>query len=304
MQHTQSRIWGTYGLCAVGLIASACSAVNSSELKSTTAVDLKIVAQIHEDRASNSVPVTAQMRTAASDVGIQFTNGEKLQASCDAAQGLSAKVLLSITNDFLGADFDHVYESAIPRANAGGNYYLTYTDGASATTTTNVPTGSVAPILTPSESAVVTPGVVHITWDPKQMPTTGDIMIQASYQGASSSGYASKNKIPNTGAYDLDLAWFSGTGSIKLASQVTYTNLPGFAKSDVLMDNFDEVTVQFGASASASKSAGSKALTATGAVTNDETTVDEILHMCLHQCDVGEKSGFTVGEQEYSCCEE
>ncbi len=66
-----------FGIC-ISCLACGSSSVKSSELASTKAEDLKIIAIIEESPDSNDVPVMVQLETIKSDIRIKFDNGKFL----------------------------------------------------------------------------------------------------------------------------------------------------------------------------------------------------------------------------------
>ncbi|MBI4239208.1 MAG: hypothetical protein HY696_12445 [Deltaproteobacteria bacterium] len=270
------------------VLLAACQAVQSDELKSTQAADVRLAAFIDEYLDSDTVGVDAAIKTPESDVAIELTQGESLQAASEGASGVSASVSLSY-DAFL--ELDKFYSASVTKTKAEGRYYLTYTDSAQQVTTVSVLTSSVAPITAPLAGAAVSGSSVAITWDPAQMPNSGAVDLYVK-SGTVSGGATNIYHfgIGNSGSFDLDTTNLSGAGTIELRHIETYASLPGFKQTDVKMRNIATVGVTFSPSAT-----GSKSLAPTD-------QVDAELHACLHICAANEAVFVEVAGEEYSCC--
>lgn len=268
------------------LLASACSAVNSSELKTTTADGTRLVATVDEYKNSDSVRVNAQMQTLESQVGIEFNQGETLTAASDTENGISESVSLS-DNYFL--NLDHSYEGSVNKTKISGNYYITYKDKDDIETTAKFATGTVADIISPANGSTLSGDTVTVTWDPNGMSASVSVVI--TWSGGSSSGYSSKN-CDNTGSCEIDITHMHGTGKLKLYNTKEYTSMDGFGATSIKMNNIVQEEI----------SLANPDVSATKSLTAKEEIVDEIMNKCLKFCEDGEKVMFTVDKEEYSCC--
>lgn len=266
---------------------AACQAVKSDELKSTQAADVRLDAFIDEYLDSATVGVDAAIKTPESDVAIEFTQGESLQAASEGESGVSASVSMSY-DSFL--ELDKFYSANVAKTTANGRYYLTYTDSAQQVTTVSVPTGSVAPIATPVANAAITESDLTVTWDPAQMPNSGavDLYVKAgTVSGGATTIY--HFGIGNSGSYTIDAANLSGAGSIELRHIETYASLPGFSQTDVKMRNIATVGVTFSTST-------------TGKALGGADHVEAELHACLHACAANEAVFVEIAGEQHSCC--
>ncbi len=286
MQQRRTKWWVVLGMIPL----MACQAVQSSELKSTKAADVALAGTIDEYTDSDSVKIEAQLQTAASGVGIEFSQGEFLSAATDALAGISASVNLAYSK-FL--ELDNYYSATVSRTVSGGQYHLTYTDAENNTTSVSVPTSSVAPITTPAAATEISEATTTVTWDPAQMPASGKIQIYLHSSGTGGSHSRWHSDVPNTGSYACDTSGMTGPGRIELRHIDTHATLPGFKKSNVQMRNIAKIDVSYNVTISAG--GGFKSL-------NAVEQVDAALHECLHFCEANEKAVVEIGEEEFSCC--
>ncbi len=273
------------------LLASACQPVNSSELKTTKAEDLRITATVYEYKDTSLAETTAQMQTLASHVGIALDQGETLAVASDAAEGLSENVFLSNSYIF---NLDKSYDGYIQKTVDSGKYYITYTDKDDVATIATLPTGKVSDVISPVEGAVLSGAEATVTWDPAG--TSGVTSLYISWSGGGAAGISTKY-CENTGTCTADIAGMAGTGQVELRSTMEYKVMPGFGDADISMINISRKNVSF-TNTGTSKAFGEDPK----AAVSSEDLAEDILHRCLRHCEEGETAIFTVAGEEHSCC--
>lgn len=276
------------GIATLAVSSMACQAVMSAELKTTKAADVRLVGDIKEIKGDVHATVNAKLETLDSEVAIEFNQGESLTATADVAAGINAAI--SLTYDWL--ELDRFYSAAVGSAQVNGNYYLHYTDQSGSKTDVTIPNGYVAAIITPTANAVLAANTALLTWDPLQMPSSGSISALVEYSTGSGFGFRRFDALENSGSYTLDLASVSGNGTIELQHVATYTNLPGYAESDVKMRNATSVACQFSNAPSNGKSLQIPAADA----------IEAAVHECLHACAPNETAWLQFDDQRISCC--
>lgn len=282
------------------LVSSGCSTVNSSELKTTKAEDLKIDATLYEYNETNSVSVGAQMLTILSNVGIEFDQGEMLTAQWDEGSGISSKVTLSNTK-FLNLDKD--YEGTITKTVSEGNYYITYKDSEGVETTAQFATGIVSDLTSPAEGETLSGNTTAVTWDPATMQAANPLTIKLSWNSIYAYSIRYFREIPNTGSYELDISESSGPGSVELINMTGYYEMEGFGETSIRMNNVSIRNVTFNnAAVDPFASAKSATSLADPADMTKEEIVEAQLHQCLRHCDENEEYYFFVEDEKYSCC--
>lgn len=279
-------------LLVIALFASACQAVNSSELKSTAAEDLKLIATISEYKDSSVAKATAQLQTLSSNIYLDLNQGETISVSSDNDSGILKSVYLA-NSDFL--NFDHHYDGTVAKTIEGGNYYLTYKDRDDNETTVTLPTGEAADIISPVQDATVSGDFMAVTWNPIQI--CGSVSISVEWSGGGAVGYSSKT-CENVGSCSIDVTHMIGNGKAYLYNTVVYTNVSGFGAANIKVNNISSRNISFvsGTSTSASKSIS---------IADDsekQLTAQEILDKCERYCEEGETATFKIGEENYSCC--
>lgn len=273
------------------LFASACQPVNSSELKTTLAKDLRITATVYEYKDTALAETTAQMQTLASHVGIALDQGETLVVAADTVDGISEKVFLSNAVIF---NLDRSYDGYVQKTIDSGKYYITYTDKDDVATTATLPTGQVSDIISPAEGAVLSGEEATVTWDPAG--TSGVTSLYISWSGGGAAGISTKY-CENTGSCIADISGMAGTGRLELRSTMEYKVMPGFGDADISMINISRRNISF-TNTGTSKAFGE----GLKAAASNEELVEGIMHQCARHCEEGETAVFTVAQEEFSCC--
>lgn len=276
------------------ILGASCSAVNSSELNSTKASDLRLEADIREYNGAERAEVGTQLRTSDSDVAINFDSGESLKVNHGNIFNPDESIFLS-SNQILNLDRD--YEGVIPKSPDG--YAITYTDKDGEQTTIHVET-SFAPELEIEDNNIIG-GIARMRWNPEGI--TGRLKAVATYSGAGVTGYRSK-WIENTGSYDFDVSIAEGQGHIRLEHINTVSNLEGFKESLVTIYNADSVEVSFNLNDQLNQNPDNQRALVVNQ--NPDELIDRInnrLDQCLRICEEGEVDIFEVENLEFSCCE-
>lgn len=214
------------GLAIILCTTAACSTVNSGELASMEAADLKIEASIYQYSDDDDVSVYAIMRTAESDERIEFSEGETLSAYADTATGHSN----AITLDFADVWNDY-YGGSVEKAVEGGSYHITYTESDDTETTAEVFAYGVPEITSLEEGDEIVSALADITWDvwsDEELP--GTLTIDWESDGAD---HGAETTIENTGSYQLNMTNCDGEAVITLTHLVHASTAEGFAEADI-----------------------------------------------------------------------
>ena len=236
------------GFCVITALlwGAGCANISSSELKSTKAKDLKVTATVEETQGLDQVQVRTLMETIPDDVGIQFNQGEILQASAEQADGtLQPSVNLSYDSNFLNVGEQYV--TSISKAPLGKNYILTYTDADKIVTTCRFASQGVPELLTPNEDQEVIRGeTVELTWTPQNL---GAMTVTVDYQTKDGGSGWTELSTSDTGSFKLDLSrdafLTAATGEMKIALKhgTTYSQMSGFGAADVQVVSASKRTI-------------------------------------------------------------
>lgn len=271
-------------LCLFLLLGSACNAIDSSELKSTKAEDLKIVGTVYEYNDETEAEVSAQMQTRQSETSIDFTLGETLSVQSEQEdETFSETTFLEENDTFL--NLDQSYSGYVDKTITDGNYLITYTDPDGVATTAIFPTFSVSDITSPSNADIIDVSEpVTVTWDPESLE--GTLSIVTSYSTSNSAG-AHTERVANDGSVEIDISSHRGSGSIKLVHENSFNSFEGFGEAKIYMKNISKVDVTY--------SNGSSTLLF-------RESSEGLIQSCLHECREGEQESITVDNQLYDCC--
>ena len=280
------------------LSMSACVAVNSSELASSTASDIVLEAHAYESNNSDRVTVEGQVETAKSHIKIEFDQGEELYVAKGAE--LDSLAWDDFSDSFAGDLFDGLDEEYIEKPEDGEKYYVKYRDAEGNETVISFERGFVTELTNPDQDDSVH-DEIELRWDAEDGEMNGRLYASARYHSDNLSGSISKLIEENDGRFTLDISDTEGTGTVKLTHVTSYDDFEGFKTADVSVSTSSTpIDVTFPAPApdvnrSLFKSA------------NVEESADAIvqnkLESCLHECEEGETSVFIVAGEEYSCCE-
>lgn len=275
-------------------LSQACmSAVDSDELSSTKASDLRIEGSIQEFDNDEDAQVSAQMQTKRSETAINFTQGESLTVQSDTPEGsLSASTSLSEDDEFI--DLDQSYEGYVAKTAADGNYYITYTDEEGTSTTATIPTFSAPTMTSPVEGATVdTNSPVLVTWNSSGI--VGSVYIYTTYSG---SGYfgSSKKSVDNDGSEEIRITSHKGSGSISVVQENSFNSFAGFAEAKIYMKNTSRVNVSYITSSS------TPSLAMISPEGESEKAVKNLIEACQRECSEGEEELITIGDEIFDCC--
>ena len=296
----KKQIYKTGTVLTVMMLFTACAAVDSTELKSTKAADLRLNVIATEYKDANSTAVRAKMETPSSHIAVELDEGQKLQASIAVADELHEWIQLS-NSDFI--DFGKDLEGNVPKRGAGEDYYVSYIDADGIETIASFANGSVSELTKPAENAQVD-AVASMQWNPAEV-SGGDLIAIANWSSGGASGFMQR-RIDNNGSYAFDVSDAKGSGEIQLKSSTAYSQAPGFSSASILMLNIARKAVSFSApNQNLNRSVGSLEIQEENEDLENfdaEAFIQDHLNECLHYCEDGEISKFFVHEEEYSCC--
>lgn len=283
-------------LISLVIILSACGfvedTVNSSELKTTKAGDLKLEADIIEYHNSDEVEIGAQLRTAKGDAAINFDSGETLKIN-QGNQYIPNSAITLGNNDWINLDRD--YEGSIDKSE-DQTYAITYTDSDNDITTITVQSSFSVEFRILNNVEV--DGFAELEWDRESV--IGDLRIETEYLGGRSSGGSSRG-VQNTGIYVLELEDENGTGTISLEHITYYNDLPGFKESLITIYNIYSVSVNFTGNAQSLVNYGEMNRM------TQKRLVDQVSKLrddCSMICKDDEVHYLWVDGEKYSCCQE
>lgn len=206
----------------------------SSEIASSLAADIEIVADIYEYNNLDWADVSAHVQTIASQTDINFDQGETLTVQYETADGLSDPVYL------YQEESGEPYSSAfVEKTIDGGTYVITYTDKDGLQTAVTLQSYNTLDITSIADGSLVEDNPVTLTWNTALVEGTVAVAYEC---GSHSYAYTS---IENTGSYLLSHACTSGVGAIKLRHQLYASSAEGFGQAAVTMYNIIEKNVSF-----------------------------------------------------------
>lgn len=220
----------------IGIVISGCAAVNSSELETTAAEDLRIEATVTEKNSSDMAYAVARMKTAESEVSITLDQGETLTLAADTDDGISADIVLG--RNWLSELFKE-YEAYIIKIPAEDSYYITYTDSEGMATTAGIINGEVSEILSPSNNHLVNGDSITVTWD-SSFGVTGRLYISVEWDKVGTNETRTY-ELENSGSYELEIPADVQSAKMKLIHKQIFDTAPGFAESYIVMENISTI---------------------------------------------------------------
>lgn len=217
---------------------AACSNVSSSELTETSAEDLNLFAHIYEYSEEDLVDVSVLLKTIPDDIGIQFNEGETLQAGIlvDSEVDYTS---MSYDSNFL--DIGETYAASISKTELGDDYYITYIDSDEVETTATFSSEGVPELTAPAEDAEISLGsTVDLTWESQGLGSLSVRIIFVNNDGGSTIVQFSTT---DTGSYSLDLTdenfdeMAAGDATITLRHDTEYDSMDGFGDADITISS-------------------------------------------------------------------
>ncbi len=187
---------------------AACQSVHSTELKTTEFNDINFKAKIYESEQISRITVRA--RTQASDVLIDFNEGEVLQAGINADQDSIEWRTMYEPNNFLFGDDEGTYVTTINRPTQGNAYLINYMDRDHNERIVEVPSLQLIEMIEPEYDTVINDSELRVTWNPDDAiddDRFASLRVKLQwYNQDSKQQYKSYLVTENSGEYVIDLS--------------------------------------------------------------------------------------------------
>lgn len=225
--------------CIVSFLGFAsCSNISSSELTQTAAEDLRLYVQIYEHNDEDNADVSALLQTIPDHTGIQFTQGETLEAG--TADDDDAYTAMTYDNSFF--DIGEMYVAEISKPDTGDDYFIRYTDEDDVETVAVITSDGVPELILPAENTEVEiDSELEITWDSQD---TGNMYIKLTFETSSGGSSTYQDSIPDTGSYTLDLSdsefaqMAPGEATVSLIHNTEYDEMDGFGDANITVSSY------------------------------------------------------------------